>query len=518
MTAPSSSPSFPSTRAVSSSTATSCSVTTISAALTARGAENPPSAYATYAPYITMTARFTGSPPSFYNILSLSSAAIRTHTGLFARFFHAPQVDLRLPHFLSPELRRLAFVAASDAFSCDFCKASAFSFGDMFRGSLPSQVRRGHGDQAQTPIHPGDAHLTPEQRAVLAYARAAVERPLAHGLALLGAEVQRLVGPRGFEVVNAVVAFSGASNTLMDVLGVTLGSEVQSFALQHLPADGESWTVDDHHKNVCDFEACEPWVGEEPSLMGLRGNADNFISLLAALPSACKGMKYEMLEYEGIPYRTTKLYTWVDERLGQENCAWFRAIQGTELKRAFCFGLRENVLVEDNTERCWSPASRFCFLYLFARVTGSVPLAEMAVELYPTAATDTSGNFDQPRRQLSRFARCANADLLPEVAVGRHLVFASAVRMGNVSDELVEKLVNTCAPEAIVELASLISFFELWRRMIALFTPHSAKLRASRLSLEAPLVAPPVKETSQSLKSFMCAVEPSVIGSSQDLF
>ena len=121
--------------------------------------------------------------------------------------------------------------------------------------------------------------------------------------------------------------------------------------------------------------------------------------------------------YKYIPYRTVELYAWMKEPLGEENYAWFRAIRATELKRAFCFGLRENVVVDDDQKRCWSPASRSCFIFLFARVTESLTLSEMAIGQMPV----TGGDFDGPRRELSRFVCCSNTELLPDVAVGRRL-------------------------------------------------------------------------------------------------
>jgi hypothetical protein len=150
---------------------------TISVALRAAGAVQSPPAYREWAPYLRMTARFLGEEPSFYGVLSLSPAAIRTHVGLFARMFHAPAVDMRVLGFLSPELRRLAFISASDAFSCDYCKVHAFSFGDMLRGSVPSQVRRGCGGQARLPIDENSELLSNAQRRVIRFARCAVRRP-----------------------------------------------------------------------------------------------------------------------------------------------------------------------------------------------------------------------------------------------------------------------------------------------------------------------------------------------------
>lgn len=46
---------------------------------------------------------------------------------------------------------------------------------------------------------------------------------------------------------------------------------------------------------------------------------------------------------------------------------------------------------------------------------------------------------------------------------------ASAAGMGNVHGALVEELRSTCTPAAILELGSLLSFSEMWRRMEVVF-------------------------------------------------
>lgn len=56
-----------------------------------------------------------------------------------------------------------------------------------------------------------------------------------------------------------------------------------------------------------------------------------------------------------------------------------------------------------------------------------------------------------------------------DMQAGRRLVMASAAGMGNVHGALVEELRSTCTPAAILELGSLLSFSEMWRRMEVVF-------------------------------------------------
>ncbi|GAB0498314.1 hypothetical protein MMPV_009655 [Pyropia vietnamensis] len=204
--------------------------------------------YRRFHPYLTMTKRFLGEYPSFYPILALSRVAINTHVGLFAAMFHCPAVDMRVPTYPSPELRRTAFLVASSRFSCSYCTAHACSFGDMLRGSLTDRARRG-GRPPRVILDAADPSLSTAERVVVAFAAAAVVRPLATAelrtLAERAADVAAVIGARGLEVIKAVVAFTGALNTVMDVQGVVLEPAVQAFAMAHMPPPsspgGEGW-------------------------------------------------------------------------------------------------------------------------------------------------------------------------------------------------------------------------------------------------------------------------------------
>jgi hypothetical protein len=116
------------------------------------------------------------------------------------------------------------------------------------------------------------------------------EDPAGASLAELADDVE-VVGPRALEVVKAVVAFSGALNTVMDVQGVTLEAEVQAFASQHLPTrDGSQFRPNGLHRNPA-LEANEPWEGEQPELLGLAGKVRNVKKLMGTMPAAVSGIK-----------------------------------------------------------------------------------------------------------------------------------------------------------------------------------------------------------------------------------
>ncbi|KAK1859069.1 hypothetical protein I4F81_001667 [Pyropia yezoensis] len=352
-----------------------------------------------------MTKRFLGEYPSFYPILALSRVAINTHVGLFARMFHCPAVDMRVPTFPSPELRRIAFLVASSRFSCSYCTAHACSFGDMLRGSLTDRVRRGH-TAPRVVLDADDPSLSHAERVVVAFATAAVVRPLATAelrtLAERAADVTAAIGARGLEVIKAVVAFTGALNTLTDVQGVVLEPDVQAFASLHMPAPssvggtvaGEEeeglWVPSPHHRNY-DVKVGGVW-GQTGPAKGTAAGTDEWDS-----------------------------------------------------SSNFRLGIRK----------------RLALFYVFARVTSCPALGDDAV----TCMAHASGRL----RSDIRAAWDAYYDVgdagTARADVSRRLVLAVGVKTENISPELVTSLTNVLPPGAVVELASLLSFLEMWRRL-----------------------------------------------------
>lgn len=47
----------------------------------------------------------------------------------------------------------------------------------------------------------------------------------------------------------------------------------------------------------------------------------------------------------------------------------------------------------------------------------------------------------------------------------RSAVIASEIGMEEFTSDMIAKMMAACEPEAYVELASLVSLFEMWRRM-----------------------------------------------------
>mmetsp|Transcript_5657 Transcript_5657/g.16819 ORF Transcript_5657/g.16819 Transcript_5657/m.16819 type:complete len:456 (+) Transcript_5657:102-1469(+) len=420
--------------------------------------KNPLEAYKAYHPYVAMTKRLIGDEPCFYPILTLSNAAVNTHVGLFARMFACPEVDMRLPGQLTPTNRRLAFIAASETFNCDYCTAHACSFGDMMKGSRSRQVKR--GSKRMSPMEKRG------QRTVWAFANAAVKRPynpdnLEISLVGVAKELRKLLGDKGLETVKAVISFSGALNTVMDVQGVKLEEGTQNFAM----GAKDGWKPNEHHYN----ESEEANKKDDTRVGFLSGIISNIVELMKTMPPAMTAMRFETsVLYNKIPKNNAQLDQWVEERLGARGSKFFQKINGTEVKRAFCFALRENLLVDGNCasgeRREWNLTQRLCFLHLFATVTGSEELRDQAVEIFRTKV-----NRDEAERTLQSFTEGADSSLPEGFAAGRALVEAVAEKCDNIPRSLVKNITSACSPEACLELASLLSFLEMWRRESLLF-------------------------------------------------
>ncbi|GAB0492631.1 hypothetical protein MMPV_003899 [Pyropia vietnamensis] len=208
----------------------------------------------------------------------------------------------------------------------------------------------------------------------------------------------------------------------------------------------------------------------------------NLTGLIHTLPAAAAGMRVEAELYAGIPPTIAPLYGWMVARMGAPACKFLLRIHGVEMVRGFCFALRENVLVEElayenrpgSGLRCppgarqWTVADRIRLLHVFACATGSAGLAAGAVGLAtrssgwpaPVAATD-----------LAAFtAGTSNGAAGEAAAAARRLVRAAGSGVEAVAGPLVPELVAAVTPQGLVELASLVSFAEMWRRLELLFS------------------------------------------------
>eukprot|EP00180_Rhodochaete_pulchella_P000273 Plantae.Rhodophyta-Rhodochaete_pulchella.ctg11943.p1 GENE.Plantae.Rhodophyta-Rhodochaete_pulchella.ctg11943~~Plantae.Rhodophyta-Rhodochaete_pulchella.ctg11943.p1 ORF type:complete len:259 (-),score=37.14 Plantae.Rhodophyta-Rhodochaete_pulchella.ctg11943:686-1429(-) len=237
---------------------------------------------------------------------------------------------------------------------------------------------------------------------------------------------------------------------------------------------GSPWRPGGHHLNAS--EEATGGFHEEGTQLGWRGAIANVWELIQTIPHAISAIMFESFTlYKGIPSNDTKLDAWIKERTDGRTAQFLSTITGTELKRAFCFGFRENVLADPSSasgeQRQWTLTQRLAVLYTFGKVTDSEDLRNGAMELLLRERKTVSA--DDVVKELEDFAS-GEAEQSPAEVAARRLVTASAERTDNISKDLVAEIASACSPEAIMELASLVSFFEMWRRLALLFSIDGA--------------------------------------------
>jgi len=223
-----------------------------------------------------------------------------------------------------------------------------------------------------------------------------------------------------------------------------------------------------------------------------RANVWDFFRTVSAATSS---MRLEAQLYRGIPTTGAGVQAWADARLGAHGARFLTHIRGVELRRACCFALRENLLFDPALDapppagggggggappasatgpvvppdvppaRHWALDERLALWYVFGRVTGSADLVDDAV----SAGVVATG---RPRAALradweAYHGRGESGDGRRDVA--RRLAAAAATRTENVGAPLVAAITAVCTPGAIMELASLLSVLEMWRRLRLLY-------------------------------------------------
>lgn len=419
--------------------------------------------FAAYRPMQQMTASVLGVSPSFYPLACTSKAAIHTHIGLFGKSFHMPQVDMGLST-MTPTLRRTAFLCSSVTFDCSYCTAHACAVGDVFRGSMEEQIRRG----ASAPVDcldPDAPNISAATSATIRLAKASSVRhfiPSASAISPLKDAVAQELGSAGLEAVMTTICFTGCLNTFMDVLGAELETDVGRFASSHLAAVGISYE-EGIHKSTEESETSE----ELKPYGQVLGSIANGLRLVSSIPYFVRGMMLERRLYVGIPSSDDGLDSWVLEHLGYIP-SFLENINGTDFKRAVCFGLRENLLPDGNDNgnevRVWGRDDRCALMYTYGSVVGCHELMELADHLKISVTLVDLKRFADRTQEGTWSDSCWDA---------RQVVLDQSIKAENVSQGTIRQITNSCQTEGIIELVGLLSFFCFWYRLERLFGTRS---------------------------------------------
>lgn len=414
----------------------------------------PDSVYSSYIPFRTLTARLIGSAPSFYPIATLSPACINTHVALFSPSFHSPAVDLRLSP-VSPSLRRTAFLVSSLTFDCAYCVAHAAAFGDMLRGSLEAQVCY-TGMHPQDTLNPDAEHLATEEAATIRLAVAVAKRgpiPAESDLEPLCKHLKELLGSNGLETIKGVIAFTGCLNTLMDTLGVQLEEGAKLFAVQHF------------QKVDMDFKPGKHDIGtvSQPQSVDTSGVLSTFYGMLDLARAMISAKMFEAKLYQGIPSNGDDLNKWMEDKIGERLSGFFHNIKGVGLKRAVCFGLRENLLARSES-RCWSLRERCGLLHLYGWKVGCQPMMDVAMHVSENAERCEVGAIQKLAEGEEENGEWSQAMMIASKLLTGHFDVAERDSVHEIAS-----IMETCPPEKVVELVGFLSWLCYWHRTVVLF-------------------------------------------------
>lgn len=411
--------------------------------------------FARFKPLHDLVTRVLGQPPSLDKLTAISPSTVYTQLVHTSPSFTIPQSDLALSSF-TLDLRRVVFFTATYNFDCAYCTAHACVSGDVLRGSVDQQVRRG----MDVPLFTADVNhpdLSASERAAVKLAKAASSRknlPSTAELRVLARALREEVGEDGVEGTKACICMAGYLNTFMDIMGAEIENGINHFARAVCDKAGIQFE-EGVHKATERFEQPKPQGG-------VVGLVSNIVRLFGVLPSVarCKLMEREALE--GLPQSAESLERWAEQNVGYVP-AFVRNIRRMDLKRAACFGIR-HVLLSDGEERyharrMWNLDERCALLYTYGREVGCDELMDLATRL---AKVDG--------RELEMLANGRDGERWSEgVMVAREVIRRHLAAPQNVLDDLVERVTSACQPQAVVELLGMVAWFCYCYRMIRLF-------------------------------------------------
>lgn len=412
-------------------------------------------AFARFKPLQDLIVRVLGEPPNCDNLNAISPTTFYIDLVLTGPSFTMPQSDLGISP-MTIALRVASFFTASYNFDCAYCAAHACVAGDVFKGSIDQQVRRG----APLPLFTTDVNhpdLSAAERASMKLAKAASARKNLPPTAELRKLVQSLrdeAGDEAVEGVKACICMAGFLNACMDTLGVELESGANHFARFVLGKAGIRFE-EGIHKSTREYNEPRPQTG-------IVGILANIASLLGVLPSLVRVKLMEREALEGLPQSGAALEQWAQQNLGYVP-ACVRNIQRVDLKRAACFGIR-HIMLSDGEEKyhgrkMWSLDERCAFLYTYGREVGCDELMDLATKLAKVH-----------RRELEGLANGSGEERWSEgVQAAREVIKRQLAAPENVVDDVVERVTSVCQPQAVIELVGMIAWFCYYYRMVTLF-------------------------------------------------
>lgn len=434
-----------------------------------------------YGQFLALSSRLVGhAMTKFASIAHLSPLTSKPYMGTLRSFFRVPSCDFGVAA-LSSRQRRLILIDSSATHGCAFCTAHTACMGDALAGSKLQQCSRA-GRFVPEEKEDGDAEIAALVREVCGFPGLVTESTCE--------AFENKFGKKGYLETAAFLAFMAWLNYNMDVLGISLESEIAPFAQmilapRNLPFDVTDFVANDGNEDagrerakfVSSGAAAGPWKRAMAHL-------SNVWALVTLVPQVVKALSTEAEWYKGLPVSMDELKEWRRTQFGCD-LQFDSEMDNEEVKRAIAFVCREVFLNDDSTR--WTRYEKFALLFVFGKGVENMVIAEDAVALAAAQRVkedvlSTSGSASlegeddshesitrDVRKELEKVFTTAASEEKPTDAfsAAAKFMYTAAGPAGNVakSGTTQDLLTHVDAPEARMSVIGMVGAFAMMHRM-----------------------------------------------------
>lgn len=427
-----------------------------------------------YGAFLSLSTRIVGIPMTkFASIAHLSPLTIKPYMGILRSMFRVPTCDFGVGA-INGRQRRLLLLGSSATHGCAFCSAHTALMGDAMGGSRVQQCYRA-GTVVVDVKEDGDDEINALVAEVCSFPARVTEETRANFVAKFG--------EKGYQDAASMLAFMGWLNYNMDVLEMTLESEVAPFAQmilapRNLPFDVTDIADEKDGQAALGKERVKAVTGEGIRNPWSRAWAyvNNAWSFLQMFPNVVKALSIEKEWFHPLPYSLNDLAVWRRKNFGCD-LTFDQGMENEEVKRALTFICREVLLKDEITK--WTRAEKYKLLYIFGKGLGNEVLVSEAVALETArvknqkaaegeSADPSIGSTSEVRKELDNVFATASSDAKPFDAFSSaaNLIFHAAGPSGQVakSGSMKEFLQYVTVPSVQMEIIGMIGLFAMMHR------------------------------------------------------
>lgn len=434
-----------------------------------------------YGQFLALSSRMIGmAMTKFSSIAHLSPLTSRPYMGALRSFFHVPLCDFGMAA-LSSRQRRLLLIESSATYGCAFCTAHTVCMGDALVGSTVQKCFRA-GRVVTEKREDGDDEIGSLVKEACGFPSLVTESTRE--------AFEKKFGKKGYLEAASFLAFMAWLNFVMDVLGITLESEIAPFAQlllapRNLPFDVTDIAAKDGNEAVgkervrfmSSGAAAGPWKRA-------RAYVSNVWGLVTLMPQVVRALSTEAEWYQGLPLRLGELKEWRKTQFGCD-LRFDSEMDEEEMKRAITFACRE-VFLKDETSK-WTRFEKFALLFVFGKGMKNMVIVEDAVALatgqrvkghvLSSSVSPSVEEEDGPHEKVTKVVRMELENVYAMAAseekptdafsAAAKFVYAAAGPAGNMAKSGMSKelLTKVDKPEAIMDVIGMVGMFALMHRM-----------------------------------------------------